>query len=144
MTLSPRLKRQKREKLLAKYGRGCWLCGKEIREDQMVTLDHVRPRAKGGSHRPTPDAQRPTAMTIRMSKHTAFAWARHFVTGLSSLRDRAAARLAALRFNPSRSSLTCALFHRRKGFVTKQGYGDWWHVHCSKCEMTWPEPRFGS
>jgi 5-methylcytosine-specific restriction endonuclease McrA len=102
MTLSPRLKRQKREKLLAKYGRGCWLCGKEIREDQMVTLDHVRPRAKGGSHslanlrlahrscnsrrgtkwmpvlKLTADmrvrAGRPkaTAMTIRMSKHTAF------------------------------------------------------------------------
>jgi hypothetical protein len=29
-------------------------------------------------------------------------WARRFATGLSSLRDRAAARLAALRFNPSR------------------------------------------
>ena len=29
-------------------------------------------------------------------------WARRFADGLSSLRDRATARLAALRFNPSR------------------------------------------
>jgi hypothetical protein len=32
-------------------------------------------------------------------------WARRFATGLSSLWDRAAARLAALRFNPSRISV---------------------------------------
>jgi hypothetical protein len=39
-------------------------------------------------------------MTIRMSKHTTFG--RVLRTGLSSLRDRATTRLAALRFNPSR------------------------------------------
>jgi hypothetical protein len=36
-------------------------------------------------------------------------WARSFATGLSSLRDRAASRLAGSRFNPSRICLTSFL-----------------------------------
>jgi hypothetical protein len=37
------------------------------------------------------------------------------------------------------ANLWCALFHRR---FTSQTYaaGDWKHMHCSKCRMTWPEP----
>ena len=44
----------------------------------------------------------------RVSEGGGVSWARRFATGLSSLRDRAAARLAGSRFNPSRGE-TCPI-----------------------------------
>ncbi|MEY9506943.1 hypothetical protein ABIE87_006501 [Bradyrhizobium diazoefficiens] len=37
-------------------------------------------------------------------------------------------------------SLWCAIFHRRYIRQTWAG-GDWKHMNCSKCQITWPEPR---
>lgn len=42
-------KERKRQRLLAKYGPHCWLCNREI-IDETPRLDHVVPRAIGGSH----------------------------------------------------------------------------------------------
>lgn len=42
-------KRKKRQQLIAKCGSHCWLCNRPI-INETPTLDHVTPRALGGSH----------------------------------------------------------------------------------------------
>jgi 5-methylcytosine-specific restriction endonuclease McrA len=38
-----------RNRMVAMYGRSCWLCGKPIAYGDTISIDHVRPRSKGGS-----------------------------------------------------------------------------------------------
>lgn len=38
-------------------------------------------------------------------------------------------------------SIWCSHFHRP--YRRWYGSGDWSFHHCSKCEITWPEPRTG-
>lgn len=35
--------------LIAKHGAVCAICGKEIRNKKELTLDHIRPKSKGGA-----------------------------------------------------------------------------------------------
>lgn len=42
-------KRRRRKALIALYGPHCWLCNREIVGEE-PTIDHVVPRALGGSH----------------------------------------------------------------------------------------------
>lgn len=45
-------KRRKRTALIALYGSHCWLCNKSI-VDEEPTIDHIVPRALGGTHKLT-------------------------------------------------------------------------------------------
>lgn len=45
----PKKKVSLRNELVAKYGRSCWLCGRGIAYDAVLSIDHVRPLSKGGS-----------------------------------------------------------------------------------------------
>ncbi|MCK6508197.1 HNH endonuclease [Myxococcota bacterium] len=46
--MTPRTKRNRRERVLATHGRVCWICGKPIGDD--LTLDHVKAKSEGGSN----------------------------------------------------------------------------------------------
>lgn len=48
--MSSELKRRRRAALVALYGSHCWLCNRPI-VDENPTLDHIVPRAVGGSNR---------------------------------------------------------------------------------------------
>jgi 5-methylcytosine-specific restriction endonuclease McrA len=43
-------RRAKLRQLLERGGRFCWLCNSPIRTHQKATIDHVVPRALGGTH----------------------------------------------------------------------------------------------
>lgn len=45
----PAKKRSLRDRLVALYGRSCWLCGKAIAYESVLSIDHVHPLSKGGS-----------------------------------------------------------------------------------------------
>jgi hypothetical protein len=55
-------------------------------------------------------------------------------TGLSSLWDRAASRLAALRFNPSR--ILCVLGYHRWYLIARLGTASA-HIGCLRCPRQW-------
>ena len=38
-------------------------------------------------------------------------------------------------------NIWCSLTHRKH--LTWRGSGDWLIYRCDKCEMMWPEPRYG-
>jgi 5-methylcytosine-specific restriction endonuclease McrA len=40
-----------RNKIIALYGRSCWLCGRAIAEGAVVSIDHVRPLSEDGSNK---------------------------------------------------------------------------------------------
>lgn len=48
--LCTKRRRAKREQLMLRHGRWCWLCNKDILPEQQVTVDHVIPISLGGSH----------------------------------------------------------------------------------------------
>lgn len=46
---APRRERIRRDVVIEREGKKCYLCGKELADDE-ITLDHVIPLAHGGSH----------------------------------------------------------------------------------------------
>ncbi len=53
--MTPRTKRNRRERVLATHGRVCWICGESIGEEpaghpRALTLDHVTPKGEGGGN----------------------------------------------------------------------------------------------
>lgn len=46
--MTPRTKRNRRDRVLATHGRVCWICHEPIGDD--LTLDHVLPKSEGGSN----------------------------------------------------------------------------------------------
>lgn len=44
----PGLGRQRRDAVVARWGRVCWLCGDVVLYDTQLTIDHVVPLAEGG------------------------------------------------------------------------------------------------
>ena len=49
--MTSRSRRRRRDQLIALYGRHCWLCNRSIIDEGELTVDHVVPRALGGTHR---------------------------------------------------------------------------------------------
>jgi hypothetical protein len=47
----PNKRKSIRNQLVAMYGRSCWLCGRGIADGDVISIDHVRPLAKGGSNK---------------------------------------------------------------------------------------------
>lgn len=47
--MNTKQKRSKTKKLITEYGSVCWWCGSNLLREQ-VTIDHLRPKSKGGSH----------------------------------------------------------------------------------------------
>jgi hypothetical protein len=45
----PKKKLSIRNELVATYGRSCWLCGRGIAYEAVLSIDHVHPLSKGGS-----------------------------------------------------------------------------------------------
>lgn len=48
LSLSGKQRKEWTNKVVSTYGRICYRCGLPIKADQKVTLDHVKPRSKGG------------------------------------------------------------------------------------------------
>jgi 5-methylcytosine-specific restriction endonuclease McrA len=46
---NPQRKASLRNKMVALYGRSCWLCGRAIALGDVISVDHVHPLSKGGS-----------------------------------------------------------------------------------------------
>lgn len=63
--MTPRAKRNRRERVLAQHGRICWICGQPIGED--LTLDHVTPKGEGGSN--SVDNLRPAHYSCNYARH---------------------------------------------------------------------------
>src|SRR5271163_2323876 len=40
-----------RAAIIQRDGPNCWICGKSFKLKERPTLDHVKPKSKGGSHR---------------------------------------------------------------------------------------------
>ncbi|MGC1394267.1 MAG: HNH endonuclease [Coleofasciculaceae cyanobacterium] len=47
--MTPKSKRNKKQKLIDVYGSYCWWCAKPLKEGE-ITLEHLHPKSLGGSN----------------------------------------------------------------------------------------------